>query len=218
MKPNDHKQIARRLRMARARLFSSMPAAVKACGWAERTYMGHESGRTRIPSGDLGDYAERYGVTVNWLIFGRELEVPPPDSIPQLASEGFGEVDRSALGEEDGSLSRQAINAFWIVPETAIGGWRSSYAFVRMHADTMFPTLDVGDVGLVDRRDKTVSQPGVFAIVDGRSALTFARLRHASFAGTEQVIIAYDNRSYGEVEVAARDLVIVGRLVRRFVR
>lgn len=68
-----------RLRQARTRKgYATATLAAKALGVAPATYTQHENGTRGFPAKRAREYARAFGVTTDWLLYGREAPSAPP--------------------------------------------------------------------------------------------------------------------------------------------
>lgn len=73
---------AGRLRQARERRYGSVREAAEAIGVPAGTYGGHEAGTRGMKLEMLGFYAARFGVRLEWLVFGRGAMLPSGNQAP----------------------------------------------------------------------------------------------------------------------------------------
>ena len=69
-----------RLKIARERLFESAGEAADALGVPRGTYAGHENGNRGIPAKRAPMYARKFGVSEEWLLYGKGPKVSPHPS------------------------------------------------------------------------------------------------------------------------------------------
>lgn len=69
--------IAERLRLAREQAGLSQGQAAKKLGWHRPTISEIEAGRRRVAADEVGQMAALYGVDVNWIVTGDDLEADP---------------------------------------------------------------------------------------------------------------------------------------------
>lgn len=75
-------------RLARARAakgYETAKSAAEAMGVAVSTYVQHENGIRGVPAARASKYARFYGVTPEWLLYGRETPAKPPPSAASVA-------------------------------------------------------------------------------------------------------------------------------------
>jgi SOS-response transcriptional repressor LexA len=110
--------LAERLRAARARRFAEAIDAARFLGVPQATYAHHEAG-TRNPKPDAVErYARAFGVTPEWLQFGRG----------QMAPSGGDAAIPPISGAELRGPVAQPVRTLMIVGEVAAGVWREANA------------------------------------------------------------------------------------------
>ena len=82
---------------------------------------------------------------------------------------------------------------------------------MAVQGDSMMPTLNEGDVILVDMNQRNPVPPGVFVLHDGMG-LVAKRLEHVPMSDPPRVRIISDNRQYSPYECTAEEVNIVGRV------
>lgn len=82
---------------------------------------------------------------------------------------------------------------------------------MAVQGDSMTPTLNEGDVILVDMNQRNPIPPGVFVLHDGMG-LVAKRLEHVPMSDPPRVRIISDNRHYTPYECTADEINIVGRV------
>ena len=82
---------------------------------------------------------------------------------------------------------------------------------LHVEGDSMLPTLNDGDIVLVDLSRTAPSPPGLFVLFDGLG-LVAKRLEHVASSDSPTVRILSDNPLYAPYERAAEEVNIVGRV------
>jgi len=90
-----------RLRQARTRAgFLSAAAAAKSMGIPEGTYAGHENGHRGFPAKSAPQYARKFKVSEEWLLYGKgSIDDVPDERIDIPSVEQLEEMVRLALME-----------------------------------------------------------------------------------------------------------------------
>jgi transcriptional regulator with XRE-family HTH domain len=70
-----------RLRKARARFYPSAADAARALGVQYGTYAGHENGHRGFPASRAPEYARRFKVSPEWLLYGKGEEQEVTDDL-----------------------------------------------------------------------------------------------------------------------------------------
>ena len=92
----------------------------------------------------------------------------------------------------------------------------SNLRIMHVEGDSMTPTLNSGDVVLVDTSRRMPTPPGIFVLHDGMG-LVAKRLEHIPNSDPPQVRIVSDNTHYSPYERLVDEMNIVGR-IRWFAR
>jgi phage repressor protein C with HTH and peptisase S24 domain len=92
----------------------------------------------------------------------------------------------------------------------------SNLRIMHVEGDSMTPTLNSGDVVLVDTSRRSPTPPGIFVLYDGMG-LVAKRLEHIPNSDPPQVRIVSDNTHYSPYERLIDEMNIVGR-IRWFAR
>jgi phage repressor protein C with HTH and peptisase S24 domain len=82
---------------------------------------------------------------------------------------------------------------------------------MAVQGDSMMPTLNDGDVILVDMNQRSPIPPGIFVLHDGMG-LVAKRLEHVPFSDPPSLRIISDNAHYTPYECTADEVNIVGRV------
>jgi phage repressor protein C with HTH and peptisase S24 domain len=92
----------------------------------------------------------------------------------------------------------------------------SNLRIMHVEGDSMTPTLNSGDVVLVDTSRRMPTPPGIFVLHDGMG-LVAKRLEHIPNSDPPQVRIVSDNLHYSPYERLVDEMNIIGR-IRWFAR
>jgi phage repressor protein C with HTH and peptisase S24 domain len=87
---------------------------------------------------------------------------------------------------------------------------------MHVEGDSMMPTLNDGDIVLVDIGRRAPSPPGIFVLHDGMG-LVAKRLEHIPNSDPPRVKIVSDNDRYAPYERLVDEMNIIGR-IRWFAR
>ena len=82
---------------------------------------------------------------------------------------------------------------------------------MSVQGDSMMPTLNEGDVILVDMNQRGPVPPGIFVLHDGMG-LVAKRLEHVPFSDPPRVRVISDNGRYTPYDCTADEINIIGRV------
>ncbi|MFK4442032.1 hypothetical protein ABH944_002477 [Caballeronia udeis] len=129
--------------------------------------------RDRVPYAECAAIAEKYGVSLDWLILGRGLPgIEEPESflhLPVAATPDSGYVEFPAFDMPsfiDGETAQWSMRLprEWVERE---GLSTADTIAMRIPGNCMAPTISDGDVVLVDRRPRDID--GVYIVRVGES-------------------------------------------------
>ncbi|MBQ4813118.1 helix-turn-helix transcriptional regulator [Pseudoalteromonas luteoviolacea] len=155
-----------------------------------------------------------FSIDLNWLLTGEQASESHHQHsqddllvVPKLdveASAGFGAVNG---GEE---ITEQfALNKRWL--QSQLGVHSERLAFVSVRGDSMLPTLQHGDMVLVDMSQQNPSKSGVY-IIQTQDGLMAKRLQQKS----DHIAVISDNDEYPSWQITsdnAEQHGVAGRIV-----
>lgn len=157
----------------------------------------------RLEEGDRSTLARYFGVSESELGGRLELSARPSARVRRLdlaAAAGGG-----GLGEE---LPGNGVLAADPAVLAALGVEARQLAIVPVHGDSMVPTLQPGDLLLVDEAQREELAEAIHVLrLDG--ALLVKRLRPEG----RRLIVTSDNPAYPPLSIALSDVSILGRVV-----
>ncbi|MDK1290526.1 XRE family transcriptional regulator [Pseudoalteromonas umbrosa] len=155
-----------------------------------------------------------FSVDLNWLLTGvQAADTPAQHSqedllvVPKLdveASAGFGAIN----GQED-VTEQFALNKRWL--QSQLGVHSDRLAFVSVRGDSMLPTLEHGDMVLVDLSQQQPSKAGVY-IIQTQDGLMAKRLQQKS----DHIAVISDNPDYPSWQINSQNAEhhgVAGRIV-----
>ncbi len=156
------------------------------------------------------DRATREYLADNILPFDRQrneaLTVPVPEFDVHLSAGGGQLVEAENVKRE------------WPFPidylRHVIGINHEDAAIAEVRGDSMAPTLNAGDMVMVNMRDKDPTQPGVFVIFDGDGTV-IKRLEKVPLSEPVELVLISDNQLHSKYTVPAEQVMIVGRVCWR---
>jgi transcriptional regulator with XRE-family HTH domain len=175
------KSIADRLRRARIDAgFERASDATRRFGWSYSRYMNYENGERAVPPKQAILFASAYGVSVDYIYFGKgdfshETQGAPGLSsrmvrrVPLLALENMSELKRIASGQEPAFAVSVPISSYEPVPDRCIFIEISDKSM--SHPEEPF-SFEPGDKALIDLDATPSPSDFVLAIVpEERTAL-----------------------------------------------
>jgi phage repressor protein C with HTH and peptisase S24 domain len=176
-------------------------------------------GRSQTPNIDkLNRIADALRVEPEWLLTGKG-RVEGDDPITQDYHNDFVAIQyasvRPSMGggavieNEDGPARDFHFRRAWI--RDRLRAAPSMLRVMAVQGDSMMPTLNDGDVILVDMNQRNPVPPGVFVLHDGMG-LVAKRLEHVPMSDPPRVRIISDNHQYSPYECTAEEVNIVGRV------
>ena len=166
-------------------------------GMNERTFQGYVAGERAPRADQLEIIAKGFGVTVDWLLTGREPTAPAPE-IRVITPEGIDAValhdGKAAAGE--GALALGEIVGVVPVPASITKGRRlDRLAAIQVAGDSMAPTLLPGDYIVVDM-ERQNPDGGIFALNDDGEVLVKRLAGTVDDHGHMTMNIISDNPTY----------------------
>lgn len=161
------------------------------------------------------------------LTFGSEtgFRGAPEGTSPQIditggmGAGGLSIVNEGVPGHKGMTFAAEAVSDYWRLPPavyTSLGLHPQDTVFIPVQGDSMYPTLEEGDVVVVDTRHRWPSPDGIYAILDEIGGLVVKRLEVAQENGENVIRIISDNTRHRIREKRPDDVFIVGRVLRRF--
>jgi phage repressor protein C with HTH and peptisase S24 domain len=176
-------------------------------------------GRSQVPSLEkLTRVAKVVKVDPDWLLTGKG-RVNGGDPITEDYHNEFVAIQYAAVRPSMGggaileAVDRPGRNFHfrraWI--RDRLKAAPSMLRVMAVQGDSMMPTLNEGDVILVDMNQRNPIPPGVFVLHDGMG-LVAKRLEHVPMSDPPRVRIISDNSRYTPYECTAEEVNIVGRV------
>lgn len=224
--------IGERLKSERERLKLTQPEFAEAAGAAKRTLIDWEKGVSSPTAVQLSALAQ-IGVDVLYVLKGEPTPKPPRTKAPAMApaisvpEEGGGMPDWSAyiqvphydvrasagngsVVHEENVVDHLVFKRDWVMRSMGLDPRR--LALIDVRGDSMSPTINDGDLILLDTREGQQTTEGIYAI-NLAGGLLVKRLR-LRLSGAVEVVS--DNERYGTETINGDQLAqlhIVGRVV-----
>lgn len=206
-----NEEFRRRLRLIMQQ-FGSVADLARAVGVSDNAIYKWVSGRGQPSMTSLVSLARAARVSVEWLATGQEAA---------KAEEGGADADeyvylpRSSVpipSERSTLQSPQIVNYIALRSEwlrRRLNTEAKSLMLIEAVGDSMSPTIDEGDLVLVDLRDSRFRLDGVYAL---RSAGEIA-IKRVQRRPDGKLAIRSDNPAYEPAVVASDSIAIVGRVI-----
>ena len=176
-------------------------------------------GRSQVPNLEkLTRIAQVVKVDLEWLLSGKG-RVEGDDPINEDYQNDFVAIQyasaRPSMGggaivEDEHSVGRDFhFRRSWI--RDRLKAAPSMMRVMGVKGDSMTPTLQDGDVVLVDMNQRSPVPPGVFVLHDGMG-LVAKRLEYVPMSEPSRVRIISDNQQYSTYECTSEEVNIVGRV------
>ncbi len=127
-------------------------------------------------------------------------------------------VDITELHVDDNGLlsldiENKASQKIWQFPKEYFNNLKINYQTIFMFEildDVMLPTLNKGEMVMVDKSEKSLNTPGIFLLSDKKS--TYVR-RIERIPGKEEIILICDNEAYKNHQIPEENIEIHGKIV-----
>jgi phage repressor protein C with HTH and peptisase S24 domain len=131
-------------------------------------------------------------------------------TVPKLSVEASAGGGSEVESAEDVALEHYVFRKSWV--RDALQTDPSNLRLLDIRGDSMEPTLNDGDIILVDTSKKTPSPPGIFILHDGLG-LVAKRLQMVPNSQPAKLSIVSDNTQYAPYERDLSDVRIIGKVV-----
>jgi phage repressor protein C with HTH and peptisase S24 domain len=176
-------------------------------------------GRSQVPNLEkLTGIAQVVKVDLEWLLSGKG-RVEGDDPITEDYKNDFVAIQyasaRPSMGggaivEDEHGVGRDFhFRRSWI--RDRLKAAPSMMRVMGVEGDSMTPTLQGGDVVLVDMNQRRPVPPGIFVLYDGMG-LVAKRLEYIPMSDPPRLRIISDNQQYSPYECTAEEVNIIGRV------
>ena len=204
----------------------------EAIGISYRTVQNYIGEERAVGSDFLTAYSARLGISATWILTGlgdplltekhpneggdfsgREHQTVAPDfvSVPRYAVEASA-GDGALPGDEE-TTGFYAFNRKWLARR---GLSPANLAVISVRGDSMVPRLSEGDLILIDRAQRQITDGRVFVVRLGTDLL----VKHVQRLGPDSISLISANKLYPPREVAlsalgdqAGQIEVIGRVV-----
>jgi len=202
------------------RQFGSVAELARAIGVSDNAIYKWIAGRGQPSLGSLVAIAAAAGVSVEWLATGRESPPPSRAAAAPAASRPAGHIypprgELKVVGTRGGIIRNPqivdwlAFRLEWLEGITQKGAG-DQVMLLQAAGDAMAPTINDGDLLIVDLTQTRLRQDGIHVLRDGTDLMVRRLYRQR---GGAVVTVRGDNPAYEQASVAAAKLRIVGRVV-----
>ncbi|MGZ6186413.1 MAG: XRE family transcriptional regulator [Candidatus Binataceae bacterium] len=204
-------EFRRRLRLIMQQ-FGSVADLARAVGVSDNAIYKWVSGRGQPSMISLVNLARAARVSIEWLATGQDApkgEARGPESSEYVYlpyNSVRGTVGRGTVQSRQ-IVDYLAFKAEWI--RRRIGIEPKSLLLVEAVSDSMAPTIDEGDLALVDLRDPRFRHDGVY-VLWASGELSIKRIQRRPDG---KLIVRNDNPAYEPTVVAADNVNVVGHVI-----
>jgi phage repressor protein C with HTH and peptisase S24 domain len=204
-------EFRRRLRLIMQQ-FGSVADLARAVGVSDNAIYKWVSGRGQPSMISLVNLARAARVSIEWLATGQEASKGDPQN---TESGDYVYMPRNSVRSPVGRgtvQSRQIVDYVALKTEwlsRRIGIDPKSLILVEAVSDSMTPTIDEGDLVLVDLRDPRFRHDGIYVLRAGGD-LSIKRIQRRPDG---KLIIRNDNAAYEPTVVAADSINVVGHAI-----
>jgi phage repressor protein C with HTH and peptisase S24 domain len=194
--------------------FGSVADLARAVGVSDNAIYKWVSGRGQPGMISLVNLAKAAGVSVEWLATGRGA--PAKDSLQSRSPEPeYTAMPHHHLRGSDGRPAIQSpqivdylhFKSEWL--QRVLGADPKNLVLAEAVGDSMAPTLDEGDLALVDVRDSRFSFDGLYVLREGVD-LSIKRVQRQPDGA---LVLRSDNAAYEPVTVAPESITFLGRII-----
>lgn len=194
-----------RLKLARERAgYETAKDAAEAMGIPVPTYSQHENGRRGFPAGRAPQYARKFKVSEQWLLFGKG----DPDSVDAPLA-GI-----PIIGEIPGGNWRQAVKQSRnSVPSPDPSIPAGAFA-LRVTGDSMDKYVDEGGIIIIDPEDRALLSGKFYAVMNGEGETTFKQFK----ADPARLVPCSTNPAHRDIMIGEGHMEVIGRIIWRAAR
>jgi phage repressor protein C with HTH and peptisase S24 domain len=202
---------SRRLRLIMQQ-FGSIADLAKAVQVSDNAIYKWVAGRGQPSMTSLVNLAQAAGVSVEWLATGKGAgafdEIADRDLAPLVQPSDLIAIPKRPLpGPPASNLAPVTFNPAWLRKRLAITP--ADTMLIEVAGDSMTPTLNHGDLALIDKRRTRFDHDALYALsIDDE--ISVRRLQRTS---GNTILVSGDNPSYKALPIPLADLQIAGKVV-----
>lgn len=197
---------AERLRFARERAgFQSAKDAAASLGVPASTYIGHENGSRGIPRDRAPQYARKFKVTEEWLLYGKG----EADAEPEVPEGAERVVQVPLLGDVPAGPVREAMRhsrGFVLTPESEAP--KDSYA-LRVSGESMNVHAPNGCTIIINPNDIDLFEGRRYVVRTGEGEATFKEYRE----GPARLVAVSTYDDYEDIRLGSEPIEVLGRVI-----
>lgn len=195
--------------------------------------LAHDILKGKIPKYDsLLKISKKYGVSIDWLLTGKTFQdikniqhnifiAGKADKSDAIKSSDYAAVPliEGKIAAGSGRIVDEYIKSWvWLYKPELKGRAYHDIIAVQLdkHADSMKPTINPGDIVIIDRTDKELKRKAIYAIRLEDDACAIKRLDTVKGSiGEHHVIVIVSDNTAHEIELTRKDQeqLIIGRAV-----
>jgi len=180
------------------RLYSTFDPSMPDIVHEEAMTIGEETGAKGIPEGTI----------------------PQIDVMAGMGAGGVPIVSEGVIGKSGMTFAAEAVADYWRLPTSFLAGLSvrvGDLAFFSVRGDSMYPTLQDGEVVAANTRHRLPSPDGIYALGDEFGGIVVKRLQVVSKPGDEEIMVDVisDNPHHKTKTWRLADLRIIGMIVIR---
>lgn len=196
-----------RLRKAREKAgFSTAKEAALAMGVPVSTYIGHENGHRGFPAARVPQYAKKFKVTEEWLLYGKG----EPDLQQHLPAGADFIESVPILGEVPAGNWREAVQDHRGWAHIAARDYTESTYALEVSGDSMNKIVEDGALILINPNDRDVFHRRLFVVRDNEGQVTFKRYMD----GPGRLEPCSKNPEHKTIPITDRNFEIIGRVTK----
>lgn len=196
----------KRLKAARERLYPTATAAAEALGVPMGTYAGHENGNRGFPASRAPQYARKFKVTEEWLLYGKG---EPPNSGTPRPEKAQSVRMVPLIGSVPGGNWREAVRlSSNSIPIPENDAPNDGYA-LTVEGDSMDRHVPDGYTIVVDPGDVDLFPRRLYVVMNDDGEATFKEYRE----GPARLVPASSNPAHKEIPLSSGGYRILGRVV-----
>lgn len=193
-----------RLREARAAAgFRTAKDAAESMGVPVSTYIGHENGHRGFPAARAPQYARKFKVTEEWLLFGKG------EGVADMVEGGEPTTPIPLLGDVPAGNWREAVHkTHHYIPAPEAGMPKAAYA-LKVAGDSMDKIVKNGATIIIDPTDLDLFDRSYFVVRNRDGETTFKQY----LDGPARLVPCSTNPEHKITPLGSEEMTILGRVI-----